>query len=79
MRTLRCKCGDKMAWTSDNFQDCQGCEICQTTYSGHPNNHKPLQPHEWKIMYNENTGKPYKMCKNCHEIDEESYKESRKP
>jgi hypothetical protein len=27
-------------------------------------------------MYNQNTGKPYKRCKRCNEIDEESFKES---
>lgn len=79
MRTLRCKCGEAIAWTTDNFQDCQGCEKCQTTYAGHPDNHRPLQPHTWKIMYNENTGKPYKRCEKCYAVDEESYKEARIP
>jgi len=76
MRTVRCKCGKRVGWTSDSFQDCQGCPECGTTYAGHPDNHKPLQPHEWKIMYNQNTGKPYKRCKKCYEVDEESFKES---
>ena len=77
MRTLRCKCGAKVAWTTCEFPDCQGCEECQTTYAGHPDNHKPLQPHTWKIMYDQNTGKPYKRCEKCHQADEESYKEAR--
>lgn len=77
MRTLRCKCGDRIAWTTDNFQDCQGCPSCNTTYAGHPDYHKELQPHTWKIMYNQNTGKPYKRCEKCYEVDEESYRESR--
>ena len=77
MRTLRCKCGEAWAWTTDSFPDCQGCEKCQTTYAGQPDNHRPLQPHSWIIKYNENTGNPYKICEKCHTIDEESYKESK--
>jgi hypothetical protein len=77
MRTLRCKCGEAWAWTTDGFSDCQGCEKCGTTYAGHPDNHKSLQPHIWKIRYNENTGKPYRICEKCHTIDEKSYKESK--
>lgn len=63
-------------WTTDGVWDCQGCEECGTTYSGHPDGHKPLQPHEWGILYNQNTGKPYKHCIHCYHIDQESYKES---
>lgn len=77
MRYLKCKCGKREAWTTDGFQDCQGCPECGTTYAGHPDNHRPLQPHDWGTQYNENTGKPYKRCKKCYEIDEESYKESK--
>lgn len=55
-------------------QDCQGCTECQTTYAGHPDNHKPLQPHTWGTMYNQHTGKPYKYCTVCQRIDDESYK-----
>jgi len=58
--------------------DCQGCEKCNTTYAGHPDLHEPLQPHDWGTKYNQNTGKPYKVCKKCSEIDDESYKESQK-
>ena len=56
--------------------DCQGCEICQTTFAEHPDFHEPLQPHTWVVMYNQNTGKPYKRCTKCHQADIESYKES---
>jgi len=76
MRTLRCKCGEGIAWTTDNFQDCQGCEKCQTTYADHQDGHRPLQPHIWKIVYNPNTGKPYKRCEKCYNVDEKSYKKS---
>lgn len=64
-------------WTTDSPQDCQGCEKCGTTFAGHPDNHKPLQPHRWVINFNQNTGKPYKRCGDCNEIDKETYKLSR--
>jgi len=60
----------------ESFYDCQGCTECNTTFAHHPDYHKELQPHNWKIVYNENTGKPYKRCKDCHQIDYESYKEA---
>lgn len=78
MITLRCKCGERVLYTSMGTSDCEGCEKCGTTFAGHPDNHKPLQPHDWKIMYNQSTGKPYKRCKNCSQADMESYKESMK-
>jgi len=77
MKTLRCKCGEKVLHTSMGSFDCEGCEKCQTTYAGHPDHHKPLQPHEWINKYNQNTGKPYKYCARCGQIDEESYKQSK--
>ena len=78
MQTLRCKCGDKTAWTSMGMADCQGCDICNTTFAGHPDNHKELQPHEWFITYSQKTGKPYKRCKKCYTADAESYGEAQK-
>ncbi len=67
--------------------DCQGCKECGTTYgntvmeNGVPvTKFKPLQPHDFSITkYNTNTGKPYKMCKWCYQVDEQSYKEAMKP
>jgi len=61
-------------WTTDSPRDCQGCEKCATTFAGHPDNHKPLQPHEWIVDFNQSTGKPYKRCGNCYQIDEETFK-----
>ena len=73
MRTLRCKCGEAIMWTTDGVHDCQGCKICGTTYAGHPDHHKELQPHKWKPMYHDKTGKPYKMCELCYHIDEKTH------
>lgn len=78
MRTLRCKCGECIMWTTDSPSDCQGCKSCNTTYAGHPDHHKELQPHTWKIVYNENTGLPYNRCEKCSHVDEETYKASGK-
>jgi hypothetical protein len=78
MQYLKCKCGKKEAWTTDGFPDCKGCAECGTTFASHPHGHKPLQPHKWKIMYNQKTGKPYKRCELCYEAEPESYKESMK-
>lgn len=58
-------------------QNCEGCEDCKTTLAQGPEGHRELQPHEWKIRYNESTGKPYSVCLNCMELDEESYKKSK--
>ena len=66
-------------WTTDGTHDCQGCKECKTTYAGHPDYHRPLQPHVWGKLYNQNTGKPYKVCEKCHTIDDESYKKSQIP
>mgnify|MGYP000940205575 CR=1 FL=1 len=76
MRYLKCKCGKKEMWTTDGLWPCQGCEECGTTFAGHPDGHKPLEPHQWGILFNEHTGNPYKYCVHCHHIDEKSYKES---
>ena len=56
------------------FADCQGCEICNTTFASNPDGHHELKPHDYEIMYNQSTGKPYKRCKNCYQAEEESYK-----
>jgi len=38
--------------------------------------HSTPIPHEFKIMYNENTGKPYEICKICHRTKDELNKDS---
>lgn len=73
MQTLRCKCGKAIIYTSMGVQDCMGCKKCKTTYAGHPDNHKELQPHTWETIYNQQTGKPYNTCSKCGTLDEESY------
>ncbi len=76
MRYLRCKCGEQVAWSSMGSPDCHGCSECGTTLSEHPNYHEPLQEHKWKTKYNQNTGKPFKVCSVCGDTDIESFKES---
>lgn len=79
MIILRCKCGDKIMQTSMGGKDCQGCEDCKTTFAGHPDQHKELQPHKFdKKLFNQNTGKSYFTCSVCNEMDLESWKKSQK-
>lgn len=77
MIAMRCKCGKHKLSTSMGTQDCMGCEDCKTTFATSPEGHKPLQPHEWQTKYNQNTGKSFKVCKNCFHIDKESYELSK--
>jgi len=76
MQTLRCKCGKITGWSSMGTPDCQGCEDCKTTLAASPEGHRELMPHDWKIYFNDVTGKPYNICKACGQRDEDSYKES---
>lgn len=73
----RCKCGAVTCSSSMGVRDCEGCTKCNTTLAAHLDLHKQLQPHDWKTYYNQNTGKPYKRCKNCMEIDKESYEQAK--
>lgn len=58
-------------------QPCQGCEECKTTFAGHPDHHKELQPHDWVVRYNQTTGKPCNVCKRCSAVDKESYEKAK--
>lgn len=71
MRYLRCECGKAEYWDGGMLpQSCQGCEECNTTFGGSPLEHKPLEPHDWKPRYNQNTGVPdRRMCKRCMKIE----------
>ena len=66
MRTLRCQCGKAVAYTSMSFRDCQGCEECKTTYSGHPGGHRELQLHDYQPWYDPHTGEQVgEECARC--------------
>lgn len=73
----RCKCGSVIVSSSMGVRDCEGCDKCNTTLAFHPDYHKPREPHEWKDRYNQNTGKPYKVCNKCGEVDRQSYEQSK--
>lgn len=74
MRVHYCKCGKCTYYESGMYpQDCQGCKECGTNYRK-----EPLKKHTWKKMYNENTGKPYKICKICYTIHDKSYQKANK-
>lgn len=67
MRYERCQCGKATAWTTDSFQDCQGCDACGTTFAGHPDFHKPKIAHDWEPRFDPHTGGPDgRQCARCH-------------
>ena len=68
MQYWQCKCGKKKRFESGMApRDCQGCDECGTTYAQSPKGHKPKAPHNFKIEYDINTGKPKRRrCIHCH-------------
>ena len=80
MQKMRCKCGEAVCYTSmGRPAKCSGCHKCNTTYAQHPDDHEELQPHEHETRYHQITGKPYKVCKCCGALDQDSYMEARIP
>lgn len=65
MQYYRCKCGEAICYGSMSPSDCEGCTICNTTYAQHPDNHQELKPHVEVTKYDQNTGKPFKICSVC--------------
>lgn len=67
MRYERCKCGKATRFGSGmTYHGCEGCESCQTTFSGSPEGHKPLQPHKWIPVYDHYSGKQSgEECSAC--------------
>ena len=71
MQYYRCKCGKSELLTTDYPQPCMGCNECGTTFAQNTNEHKERVPHEWKLEFNRDTGKPdRRICKRCYEIEE---------
>ena len=64
MTHWECKCGKAEYFGSGMTpKDCDGCEDCKTNYRK-----EPIKPHNLKMKYNENTGKPsHYKCKDCYE------------
>lgn len=51
MKYAMCKCGELAMWHSGYpIHPCQGCEECQTTLAEYPDDHRPLQPHQWQVV-----------------------------
>lgn len=66
MQYYRCKCGDRQLWTTDGPSDCVICNKCNTTLAQRPEDHKTeAKPHDYKTYYDQNTGKPFKLCHRC--------------
>jgi hypothetical protein len=64
MMTWSCKCGKAEYFGSGMTPlDCEGCEECGTNYRK-----EPIKPHNLKLKYNEDTGKPsHNKCVCCYE------------
>lgn len=65
MRTLRCKCGDKVVWTGMGQPACDTCEKCGSVPAGHPDRHPDPIPHDFVKQYDHNTGEPFLLCRHC--------------
>lgn len=67
MQYSRCKCGRITSWGSIGSSKCDGCSDCNTTLAQHPDYHEELMPHDLKIQYNVDTGKPdHYICRSCY-------------
>ena len=74
MRHYSCKCGEAEFFGSDTPSPCQGCEKCKTNFYG-----QPLKPHKFdRVLYNQNTGKPYHICSVCYTSNLKEFKEAQK-
>lgn len=65
MQYYRCKCGNLESWGSDGTTPCRACPKCGTTLAQHPDDHRQPVPHKWQTQYDQNTGKPYEICRVC--------------
>lgn len=65
----RCQCGDAVAWSSMGVYPCEGCPKCNTTLAQHPDFHTVPEPHDYRLIYDELTGKPKEYrCTVCCKI-----------
>ena len=63
MNVHRCECGEMRFYASGIATPmCAKCELCGTTFGG-----GEPKPHDWRVLYNQNTGKPYSECRACGE------------
>lgn len=69
MQYLRCKCGNREAWTSgESPKPCQTCDKCRSTLAYSPDSHQVPKPHKLELRYDTHTGQPsHKVCTVCYE------------
>ncbi len=72
MQHYSCKCGERTSWGSMGPPDCKGCEKCGTRLEWIRPDGSPAiahfrlpVPHEWRDKFDENTGKPIRVCAWC--------------
>ena len=64
MKVLRCKCGAKEVYIERSNFDCQGCELCQTTFAL-KGEQRMLQSHKWATLFDDERGMIYTHCTIC--------------
>jgi len=61
MKHMTCECGESEYFDGGiSPARCEGCMECDTNFYK-----EPLAPHVWGKRYDEKTGKPYQICKEC--------------
>lgn len=70
MRYSRCKCGKRECWHSGEvMHPCAGCKDCGTSLAEHPDDHVPVEPHEWgEEQVEGSAANPtrFRVCQRCH-------------
>lgn len=71
MQYRRCKCGARERWDSGEVvKPCEGCDKCGTTFAQSPSDHRELEPHDWKPLFDPMTGEPTRrICRQCHAME----------
>lgn len=65
MQYYRCKCGNSTAWTSMGVPGCTSCSKCGSDLAQGPEGHGEVEPHTFVTKYDQNTGAPYEVCRQC--------------
>lgn len=72
--TFKCQCGRRVLHSSAMPVDCQGCELCSTSYARKGLNHLKLQDHVFTVKeLAHKTNKVFFKCKGCGLVEKDSY------
>jgi hypothetical protein len=65
VRWSRCKCGKLTSYGSMPTPRCYRCGDCGSDLAGAPDQHQEPIPHDFVTRYDQNTGKPFRVCRRC--------------